>query len=596
MIPHWIHQSEKSIVFLILGSSMGLGMYSYAAQTTVTLPTVLFTEGASFETLQSESLIPKEKIPLETSRGSTLDELKWKTPFPTQNYGYPSGASGVSLGGRSIDDTQVTTLGIPLNLPQGGGADLSYFPSFLWSEATISSSTTSAGFSQQSVSGTLDLVPWTWSILKPAPPPEASSRITLNYDRDIQSFSIGTRKSDLSILAGSTFGRQAGPAGSLSFRFLKTPQWTLIANVIGSDQEGESPGSTDHFTPRARKKSTRVLPSLVSQWRADSDLVFQMTFFADLQSLNFTNPDESLYDSFDRIQTYGAESAIIFHDTTLALSARQVNFENNSAGSFTEWPAHLGLTQAFRFSSGTLIKTTASADYLSGYAIYAGGRISAQFPLSKKEAFFSEFQAIPKFPSILDRLYILPPDYHGNPDLLPEQVYSVIFGYEDEASLIKTKTQVKAEHRTDLILSTPDFSTTMNSGSGNFLSLSHNAKVRITKSLQTQGQFLASYSRLDSTGRPYPRLPSLSAGGVVMFTPSDTWGFQTQVKWMGDSTESDGAPLSNYLLAGERVTFTPQEEIQISLGVDNVFDSRAEAIRNYPLPGRIVYASTELHF
>ena len=565
---------------------------SDAAETTVTLPPVLFTEGASFETLQAESLLPKDKIPLESMRGSTLDELKWRTLFPTTNYGYPSGAQGVSLGGRSIDDTQVTTLGIPLNLPQGGGADLSTFPSFLWSDATISQATTSAGFSQQSVSGTLDLTPWTWSILKSPSAPESPSRITLNYDRDIQSFSIGTRKSDISILAGSTFGRQAGPAGTLSYRFIKTPQLTMIANVIGSDQEGDNPGPINAPTPGARKKAFRVLPSLVSQWREDSDLTLQATLYGDIQSLDSTD-----YDSHDRIQSYGMESAIIYRDTTFSLSARQVNFENNSAGRFTEWPAHAGLTQALRFSSGTVLKGTLSADYLSGYAIYAGGRVSGSFPVSKREAFFSEIQVTPKFPSIQDRLYVLPAfGYQGNPDLIPEQVYAWIFGYEDEASFIKTKTQIKAEHRLDLILLTSDFSTMTNSGSGNFLSLTHSAKLRITQSLQAQGQVLASYSRLDSTGKPYPRLPGLSAGGTLNFNPNDSWSFQTQAKWMGDSTETNGSTLQNYLLLGERATFAFNEGFQITLGVDNLLDTRAEAIRNYPLPGRIVYASTELHF
>jgi outer membrane cobalamin receptor len=330
----------------------------------------------------------------------------------------------------------------------------------------------------------------------------------------------------------------------------------------------------------------------VSQWKVDQDLTFQTTLYSDIQGLESTD-----YNTRDRIHTFGMESAVIFSDTTFALSARNVNFENNSAGSFTEWPAHFGVTQAFRFSSGTLLKGTLSGDYLSGYAIYAGGRVSGQFPISRKKSFFSELQATPKFPSIQDRLYVLPAfGYQGNPDLIPEQVYSWIIGYEDESSLIKTRTQIKAEHRVDLILSTPDFSTMMNSGSGNFLSLSHSAKIRISKSIQAQGQILASYSKLDSTGRPYPRLPGVSTGGILSVTPNDAWGFQTQAKWMGDSTESDGSPLANYFLIGEKVTFALNEDFQLALGVDNLLDSRAEAIRFYPLPGRMVYASTEIRF
>ncbi|NDG85705.1 MAG: hypothetical protein EBX52_11810, partial [Proteobacteria bacterium] len=279
----------------------------------------------------------------------------------------------MSLGGRSVDDTQVTTLGIPLNLPQGGGADLSTFPSFLWSRASSVSSTSSAGFSQQSVSGNLDLTPWTWDALTPAEAKQPSSRITLSYDRDVQSFSIGTRKSGFSILAGSTLGRQVGPAGSLSYRFIQTPSLTMTANVIGSDQEGDNPGPDNAPTPGARKRAVRILPSLLTQWRSDSGLRIQTSFFGDLQKLDSTD-----YDTHDQLQVFGVESAVVTGDTTFALSARHVAYENNTAGSFSEWPARGSVTEAFHPSKSTLLKTTLTTDYLSGYHVFAGARVSGE--------------------------------------------------------------------------------------------------------------------------------------------------------------------------------------------------------------------------
>jgi outer membrane cobalamin receptor len=274
-----------------------------------------------------------------------------------------------------------------------------------------------------------------------------------------------------------------------------------------------------------------------------------------------------------------------------------VDFTNNSAGNYSEWPAHFGATQTFNLSSGVQLKATGSADYLSGYGFHPGGRISSKILLNSEQNFFLETQAIPKLPSIQDRLYVLPSDgYTGNPGVKPEKVYAFIAGFEDRASDIETKSQIRAEVRNNAILLKNDFSTVENSGTAHFLSFSENAKVKINPSFQIQAQLLASYSRLSKTGSPYPRLPALSAGSSALFLPKDWLTLETQGKWMGRSTEANGSSLPAMLLLGEKVTISPNDEIQITLGLDNLLDSRIEMIRGFPLPGRMAYASFEMKF
>jgi outer membrane cobalamin receptor len=65
---------------------------------------------------------------------------------------------------------------------------------------------------------------------------------------------------------------------------------------------------------------------------------------------------------------------------------------------------------------------------------------------------------------------------------------------------------------------------------------------------------------------------------------------------MGRSTEANGSSLPAMLLLGEKVTVSPNDEIQITLGLDNLLDSRIEMIRGFPLPGRMAYASFEMKF
>lgn len=574
---------------------MGLCLIPIAAsaeESAFTLPAINVTGRTSFETLREESLVPVTVIPIENSRSTLLDDLKWNTLFPLQNFGYPSGANGVSLGGRSIDDTQVTTLGVPLNQAIGGGADLSGFPAFLWSEVRIAPSTTSAAFIQQSASGNLDLTPWSWSILRPTLAPEQSSRLTLSWDRDLQTVSIGTRKSDISILAGNTFGRQTGPAGSLSYRFLKSRDLTLTANVIGTDQKGEDPGSTEFPRAAGAKKTTRVIPSIMAQYGLQEGFSIQTTIFGDIQRLEF---DNEAFRSIDRTQSFGVENAIGIGNTILTVSARNVRFTNSDAGTYSEWPAHLGLTQGFNLESGIKLKATASTEYLSGYGFHPGGRISSEVPLDVKQSVHFEVQATPKLPSIQDRLYVTP-FFTGNPDVSPERVYAMIAGFQDQKSSIETKSQIRAELRSNAILIKEDFSSVENAGSAQFLSLSETASLRIVPSFRLRGDFLATYSRLSKNGNPYPRLPFFSAGGSAIFIPKDWVTLETQVKWMGRSTEANGSNLPAYALLGEKISMNASQDLIVTLGLDNLLDSRIEMIRGYPLPGRMAYASLEMKF
>lgn len=565
-----------------------------SAESSFTLPPLTVTGRTSFETLREESLAPTTVIQVDGSRSTLLDDLKWNTLFPVRSFGYPSGQNGISLGGRSIDDTQVTTLGIPLNQSIGGGADLSAFPGFLWSEVRFAPSTTSAGFIQQSASGNLDLTPWSWSILSSQNEPDAPSRLTASWDRDLQTLSIGTRKSDISILAGTSLGRQTGPAGSLSYRFLKTPQWVVYANVLGTDQEGDDPGSTTFPTPGGKKKTTRVTPSFMGHYSSSNDLSVQTTLFGDFQRLESTS---SFFSSLDRTRTVGIENAITSGDTVFSFSARNVDFTNTTAGNYSEWPAHFGVTQKFQSASGTRVHVTASSEYLSGFGFHPGARVSSEVPLESNRNLFFEVQALPKLPSIQDRLYVDPSiGFTGNPNLLPERVYAAIAGFEDRKSTIQNKTQIRAEARDQVILIKPDFSSVENAGTAQFMSLSETISARITPWIQVRADALASYSRLSKNEKPYPRMPGLSAGGAVTVNPRDSLSLESQAKWMGRSREADGSPFDAYVLLGEKIKYLASENLILILGVDNLLDSRIEMIRGYPLPGRSAYASAELRF
>jgi outer membrane cobalamin receptor len=332
----------------------------------------------------------------------------------------------------------------------------------------------------------------------------------------------------------------------------------------------------------------------MAQYGTSREFSVQTTIFGDFQRLQFLG---SSFDSEDKTQSIGIENAIVLDQTILNASVRNIRYSNNSLASWSEWPAHLGVTQGFEFESGVRLKVTGSTEYLSRYGFYPSGRISSEFPVQPKQILFFELQAIPKLPSIQDRLYVTP-TFSGNPNVSPEMVYALVGGFEDRASWIQTKSQIRAEQRIDVIIPNYDgfpVITLENAGTAQFLSLSETARVKLNPALQISADVMASYSKLEKTGLPYPRLPYLSAGGSIILIPRDWITLETQGKWMGRSNEA-GPDLPAFALLGEKISISAIEDLKITLGLDNLLDSRIEMIRGYPLPGRMAYASLEMKF
>lgn len=577
-----------ALFYLFLGAGS-----ARAAESEVRLPVVVFSEEeGSFESLRSETLVPGQDLKLDTSRATLLDSFKWNTLYPVTSYGYPSGNLGVTMGGRNADDNQLTTLGIPLNLPQGGGPDYSFFPSYLWSKAIYGPSPTGASVSLQSTSGGIELVPWTRAMIGDTElKREPDSRITATGDQDLQSFSIGTRKGNASILGGMSFGKTRGPGGSLSYRVLEGPGLSLTAHVLGADQEGNAP---DIGSPDQMKHTTRLIPALEANYKVDRNLQIKTTWFADLQRYVFESPD---YQS--RTEQYGVQSAVLHGNWLFSISARSVHFHSESTGDLSELPAFASAGTLIPLSSTTRVRLSANTEYLNTLGFYPGGRASFEVDLEKKRKLYAEANTLPRMPSLIDRYYY-GYNYQGNAELRPERSFAALLGYKDQVNpKFKTHTLLKAELRNDSILKIG--SSMANAGNSTLLSASEEATVGLLPWLQIKANLLGTYSNVDFDGLPYPYLPSFSAGGGIAITPSDSLTLESQVKFMGESntgetTSPAGKPHPSYFLAGERVNYAYSRDLDLTFGVDDLFDRKPEAVSGYPLPGRRLYASLSLRF
>jgi hypothetical protein len=611
------HQPLPRLAALVLAlSSFGPAR---ADESTYTLEPVIFRAQASFESLGEETYVPKTVTPIQPSRASVLKRIGDDQAFPIVNLGYPAGASGVRLGGRSVDDTQVTTLGVPLNLPQGGGADLSIFPSFLWSAAELSRTPVAGGYAPTSASGAINLRLWTRDrILRRHRADDPDSRLTANYDRQVQTFSIATERPGIAINVGSNFGLLTGPAGSLSYEFYRDSDSTWRLHLLGTDQRGDNPGSRRFPTPNAKIDNWRAIPVLEMQRSLGRDWVWEATAFGDLSGLRLLDPTDPSGNSSSRSKQFGLENAFLYQDWTIAVSARLVQFDLE-ANEFTdafgglnrvpgaevrEWPLFASVTRRFDLSDRFELKATALGSAITSVGAAPGGRLSARLaadPAERdREYTFFELLSTPKMPTINARyyqyLYNGTTSYAGNPDLKPEQIYAAIAGYERRFSRWSTRSSLKGEYRTAVQIDRG--STTVNAGTARLLYLDQEINWAATGRLDLRANLLFTVSHLQDANIPYPDLPAFSTRGRAIYHFSPSWELEGRAWYQGPSVATAGSTGGrfhpNFALFDLEGRVMLARDLNLQLGIENLTNQFAELVLDYPMPGRLYYAGLQL--
>lgn len=591
-----------------------------ADETTYELEPVVFSAEASFESLGQETFVPKQSVRVAPARYSILKRIGDEQAFPLVNQGYPSGAKGPRLGGRSVDDVQVTTIGVPLNLPQGGGADLSVFPSFLWSAAELSRTPISAGYTPSAASGAVNLKLWTREKILRAPREgERDSRLTFSADRQVQNFSIATRKQRSAINVGTNFGLQTGPAGSLSYEFYRDSVSTYRLHLLGTDQDGDSPGSKTLRTPEAHLYQWRMIPAIETQRLLGGDWVWESTWFADLGGIRLDNPPSAAFNTSSRSQQFGVENAFVTGDTTLSLSARYTRFRQEATAGAPvvdreEWPYLAGVTRRIELSDRAELKATAQASGITGVGVAPGARLSARVFNEDRETgeSFFELFATPKQPTIQARFYQLPFFYSGNPDLRTERIYSAIAGFERRLPSLVLRTTLKGEYRTDVQIDRQDpaltaaagtsIFRTVNAGTARLLYLDQQAEVSPTRRLDLRANVVLTLSRLQDSQTPYPDLSAFSARGRAIYHLSADWDLEGRALYQGPSvafvhpvvSATGGRFHPNFTLFDLETRVQVGRDLQLQAGIENLTNQFAEVVLDYPLPGRIYYFGAQI--
>ncbi len=600
-----ILRSKFSWILVVLLSFPGA---LFAAQ----YETTVVDSPSSFDVLNDDPILPKEKV-----RGDLEQELtrtfERDFAFPSQNYGYPSGSFGSAMGGRTIDDAQVTTLGVPLALPQGGGVDFSQFPGYLWSGYDFSPAPTQGGSTPQAASGSLDLKVWTREMVRPPFVSDSVGQVSTAVDQQTQSVAVGSAVKDTAVMVGNSFGDLSGPAGSLSHTLVQNGQQQVVADILFSSLQGADFGSLQFPTPLGTKTTWRILPVVETAFRLNEHTSFQSTLFADLSSLDTSEP--GVLTSASRTWQYGIENALKLGNYTLGASARFVMYDasTESLPSATvtqihrqEWPLHLSVTRNDQWNPEWSTLAGVQGDYLvssGGDSVSRqsdsglGGRVGVRYQASRENAFFSEAQTLEKIPTLAERYY---PGF-ADPTLAPERVTFIILGHEanlakSSAPMLKIATTVKLEERNQVQLPNANF-VVINSGTAYLTSVTEEVNWQANAVFLLGNKTVFTQSKIAATGYSYPDLPVWSDRFKVQARGGDWVTAHFYANLTGSSTQYSGADHPGYALYDVELSRSLKwksswiKTVEAKAGILNLLDNRAQMVAGYPLPGRMITAA-----
>jgi hypothetical protein len=566
---------------------------SEAPTETVTLAPIV-VEGSTADVLLYDPIVPTqiEKVVPSSSSGSVVRRFEETLPLPVTDFGQPGRTTQLRGLGRTVEDTNVQTLGVPLNPVVGGGFDFSTFPEYFWSSYSFHLGPSTGGFDPRAASSTLSLTPWTADALRSGKNQRSPrARFTEMVSLGLNQASVAGRYQDLAALMGLSSYNAEGPTGSVSARIFQDEKTELKAHLLGTSLDVTSPGPNTSPTPNARLKNTRWIPILEASFTPSQELLIKESAFYDRSSVRFVNPDNHSFDSYDRSNQVGSETVVLWNDWTFGFSLRRTSFTQIGGEAPNEWISHAQADRQFHFGEWTT-QASVQADWMNLYGARPGASLGERYDITRDWGVFAKGNFSYRYPTLQGRYY-QSQSYTANPDLTLERALSFSIGTQWKQGQVEEMQQVFLQFRSNaqLLQYNPATatSTVVNGGDVRQLSYWDDLIWHAIPYLDVTNSLRLSSSRIDYTGARIPYDPILTEiAGLRFHERSDDphWNAGGSFRVVTSSSDGLGGVNGGYALldlqAGAKLgSFSMQGR------VDNVLDRRIQVIQGYPWPGRI---------
>jgi len=558
---------------------------------------------------QSDDDEPLKMTVRPSSPGGAGAQLSTESNLTVSTSAQPGARASIIGLGRGAEETDVRTLGISLNPPQGGGFDLSSFPSSFWATYTSSLGPQSGASSfrdPRAPSGVFELLPWTAASVMGPEQDRSTFRLLQNASSlSVFESSLGFTLADRSaaIWTGLSSGLIQGPAAALSWLSSKAPRssggvWD--AHVLFADLKSESSGSESFPTPGATQRSQRLIPILGWQRQGEAGGRLLLRAFADSGVIDYQAPSIP-YTSVDRSTRAGVSVAQEWGPPVrldLGVSLERSQLQQTGLGDFSEWTGLIWVQRPLNWTESLKVSPRLQWLWLSNLASRGGPLADIEFRKHLDGAvslIHMSLGSALRSPSLLNRFYESP-FFTGNPQLEPERVWNANLG----VSGAYWRANVFQEVRDNALITT-GVVRPFNSGRAHVFG----AELSARRAIDDRGRWVLhqslryARSRVESLAAGFPLMPEWSAQGGVRWVNGPSWESSLSYRAVSDFDTGLGSTLKGFGLWNAEVMGQIEVfsiPLRAAFRVENLLAQKAYWIPDYPVPGRVfsVALSSEL--
>jgi len=444
----------KTNLVVLLFATSSFPVYAESSTDSGATVDPIISEGTPAEVMKTDAVVTplQGKTDPANSTGNVIEELQNDLPFHFNTNLKPGNYAGVQGTGKGSEETDVNVLGIPLNGAQGGGADLSIFPSYFWSSYNYQIGPSLGAYDPRSVSGSLTLRLWTQDKIGQ----DSEQETALYSSRRVEEFSFGKSGKTYAVMGGYTTDAAQGPGLTLSAIPYENGPTKITVHLIAVDLKVFGFASQHSGTTDATQETVRLIPVVqVDEKLPENSGVIKASLFHDYTLIDYKDPSDNS-NSIARVHQTGLESAWVKDQTRVGLSLRDVAYERNGLPTIPQEQAiNLQATHGFIFHSETfgkvLFEPTLAGNAVTRKGFYPYGSLGLRADQKFLGGDLGEFIRAgnhDRFPSLIDRYYggVFPFGNSGtsgivlpNPGLRPETVRSVEAGTEYKKDSLRTQ-------------------------------------------------------------------------------------------------------------------------------------------------------------
>jgi len=469
---------------------------------------------------------------IDTTSGSVQHSLTNDLPYSVTDPASPGSLSEFRGLGRSSDETDVQTLGIPLNYPQGGGFDLSTFPQFFWADFQFQPGPSPASLDPRGIAGTLGLLPWTAKALSDD---AISSRYSALYSNsDLTQISIGAKYQDkVAVLVGNSSGLANGPSASISGRLyddatLSVKYHLLFTDIVSEIEVNPPEAVAEH------SRTLRTIPVVQADWKIAPEVLLKSSVYYDNNYLRVDDPNFSSF-SQERTDQFGVENAVDYKGWKLGANSREIRYHQVVVGetdfSRNENVSSFQIAKLLKSESdggsAFLIEPTFQAVDVSDQGFYPEGTLGLRQEWDAGHSgVYVRGNYTRRFPSLVDRYLSVPstnPAFAviSNPNLQVEKDVTGIIGIETKQSKWDASVQgyYQVRYNAEIAVVTPSGHSLINSDNARIASLVLTGGAHLLDDVRLYNSANFTYSHVNALNTRFPYIPNFI----------DTLGLEAQI-------------------------------------------------------------------